>query len=406
MADTLAVVSPWYPSSRRPFQGAFVQIATEAVLDRFDRVEIFHLQEWIIDSAFPLWNLLSGMHDTLVRRTRPLDAMRPGDLTAPARVPTLLRSKRTWADISDRHAHSLRTALGGGRLAADVVHAHTGLPGGWTAVELAEPGARTFITEHATFLDRVLAEPRSRERYEQVIDRCNAFFCVSEMLRQQVLDAFPHHALKVHVAPNAVPFERIGRRETPVDPKLRRWLYVGSFIERKGVQQLLDAFGICAAEDPRLALTMVGEGPLTPALERRTEELGLADRVAIHRPVPPSEILHFFKDNDLLVHPSRYETFGMTVVEAVAAGVPVLVTRCGGPEETLRGIESDAGELVPVTENADELVAGYRRLLERFPSMDLARAGSALQGRYGLRAVGDVLEAYYSGCKQTTEARR
>lgn len=406
MGETLAVVSPWYPSSQHPFGGAFVQVATEAVLDRFDRVEIYHLEEWRINGGLLYRNMLLRMHDALLRRTRPIVPMVPGDLSAPARVPALLRAGRTWTELADRQAHSLRTALGGGRLAADVVHAHTGLPAGWIAVELAGNRARTFVTEHATFLDQVFDQARSRERYDEVIDRCTGFFCVSEMLRQQVLDAFPHHTHKIHVAPNAVPFERIRIREAPVDPNLRRWLYVGSFSERKGVQLVLEAFGICAADDPDLTLTMIGSGALGPALEERTVELGLTDRVTMHGAVPPGEILDFFYGHDLLVHASRHETFGMTIVEAVASGMPVLTTRCGGPEETLRGIESDAGELVPVTNNVDDLVAGYRRLKARFPGMDIARAATTLESRYGLRAVGDVYEAYYSGREQMAEAKR
>ena len=69
----------------------------------------------------------------------------------------------------------------------------------------------------------------------------------------------------------------------------------------------------------------------------------------------------------------------MTVIEAVAAGMPVLVTRCGGPEETLAGIEEAAGELVDVEESDASLVDGYRRLRDRFPDgLDLARAQRVL----------------------------
>jgi glycogen(starch) synthase len=78
----------------------------------------------------------------------------------------------------------------------------------------------------------------------------------------------------------------------------------------------------------------------------------------------------------------------MTVVEAVAAGMPVLVTRCGGPEETLAGIVEAAGEMVDVQDGEASLVAGYRRLRERFPDgLDLPRAQRVLDERYGYPAV-------------------
>lgn len=94
------------------------------------------------------------------------------------------------------------------------------------------------------------------------------------------------------------------------------------------------------------------------------------------------------REHDLLVHPSRYETFGVVIIEALAAGMPVLITRSGGPEQTLAGIEADAGEFVDVEDAPDALVAGFRRLRSRFPAgLDQVRARRVLADRYGYDAV-------------------
>jgi glycogen synthase len=228
-----------------------------------------------------------------------------------------------------------------------------------------------------------------------VLRSCSAFVCVSALLRDQVVGEFPHHADKVVVVPNAIPFEEIPPRETPVS-KLRRWLYVGSFQERKGVRHVLEAFAVCHEDDPDLRLTMVGGGPQTGELLQRTAQLGLDDVVSIRDAVGPDEVFPLYHEHDLLVHASRYETFGMTVIEAIAAGLPVLVTRCGGPEETLRGLEQRAGALVDVGEGPLELVRGYRGLAARVDALDLAAAREELTGRYGYRAVGAALHALYT----------
>ena len=81
----------------------------------------------------------------------------------------------------------------------------------------------------------------------------------------------------------------------------------------------------------------------------------------------------------------------MTVVEAVAAGMPVLVTRCGGPEETLAGIEDAAGQLIDIEENAESISDGYWQLAARFEQgLDLERARAVLADRYGYEAVAEI----------------
>jgi glycogen(starch) synthase len=111
--------------------------------------------------------------------------------------------------------------------------------------------------------------------------------------------------------------------------------------------------------------------------------------------VPPDQIFEFFRSHDLLVHLSEYETFGMTVVEAVSAGIPVLVTRCGGPDETLAGISALAGATVEVGNTTEDVVSAYRELAGRVDDLDLEEARRALTARYSLEAVGAVIAHHY-----------
>src|SRR5262249_7296596 len=113
--------------------------------------------------------------------------------------------------------------------------------------------------------------------------------------------------------------------------ELRRWLFVGNLVPAKGVPVLLEAFAVAVAEDPGLELTLMGPGN-AQAIRQRAVELGLGSRVSVRGPVDPAAVFEVMHEHDLLVHPSTFETFGMAVVEAVATGMPVLVTRCGGPE--------------------------------------------------------------------------
>lgn len=394
---SLAVVTPWYPGANNPFSGSFVQSAVQAAAPHVSSVLVVHGEDWPTPVDRVSASLVRRAYHGLVAGPAPRVTARrvrvpEGELV---RVPVPVAPRRDYASHARTHEAAIRAALPGGVIDADVVHGHVGTYGGWAAVQLARPGARVFVTEHATFLDRVLARRAAREMYDEVLARCTRFFCVSAVLRDQLVERFPERADKLEVLPNAVAIERMPVRRTQVTD-LRRWLYVGRLLPHKGVERLLEAFAVCALDDPGLELTMLGGGRLLETLRRRAAELGLAERVHLPGPVPHEDVVVHLHRHDLLVHLSEYETFGMTVVEAVASGMPALVTRCGGPEETLAGIEDVAGATVPVGPGVAEVVAAYRALRARLPELDPQRARAAMEARYSQRAVGAALAAHYT----------
>jgi glycogen(starch) synthase len=382
MSKDVAVVTPWYPNAQLPFRGAFVRTMVEATAPG-TRTTVYHCDFWVAK--------LSSEKDEEIRRAyrallpyASLHSRTVGGaqlVTVPVPIPRAL----PFAEQARRAADALDAALGGKPIAAQVVHAHVGLLGGLPALRRMRSDARLFVTEHSTFLKRMLDEPEGRAGYAEVLAACEVFFVVGDPLRDQLAGAFPQYAHKLRLIPNPIDFDV--PRTAPVTA-LRRWLFVGGLIERKGVRWLLDAFAICRGQDSSLTLTLAGEGGLRQELEERAADLGVAEGVTFVGAVPPDEALRLMREHDVLVHPSRYETFGVVVVEAVAAGMPVIVTRCGGPEQTLAGIESDAGELIDVEDSSDAIVAGYRRLRDRFPDgIDLEAARRALAERFGYHAV-------------------
>ncbi|RKS68388.1 glycogen(starch) synthase [Actinomadura pelletieri DSM 43383] len=383
----VAVVTPWYPSPPQPFLGAFVQAMVEATAPGCGDVTVYHTDAWPARMKKAAADKADAAHRSLFPA-----ALHRGKTVGGAdllRVP-VLTPRGSFDQVAQRHSLWLREALGGEPIPAPVVHAHVGLRGGWPALENARPDARVFITEHASYIDKVLAHDGCRDMYGQILERCTTFFAVTDALRDKLVATFPSLADKIEIISNPISFE-VPRPE-PVT-ELRRWLYVGGLIERKGVEWLLEAFAKCHADDPELTLTIVGDGPLEDTLTTRAAELQVDHALTMLGAVTPDVATRLMREHDLLVHPSRWETFGVTVVEAVAAGMPVLVTRCGGPEHTLAGIEDAAGQMIDVEENAESIVAGYRRLRDRFPhGLDLDRAQRTLDERYGYRA---VAEAHY-----------
>jgi glycosyltransferase involved in cell wall biosynthesis len=179
-------------------------------------------------------------------------------------------------------------------------------------------------------------------------------------------------AERVHYLPNFAAHERVpplprAGLATPEDAALA--LALGRLHRNKGFDILLDAM----AQVPRLHLWLAGEGEERAALEARAARLGIADRVAFLG--WRDDVAALLGAADMLVSSSRHEPLGNVVIEAWAAGVPVIAAASAGPRALIR--DGESGLLVP-PENAEALAAALRRLAaDRDLRARLAAAGRA-----------------------------
>ena len=113
----------------------------------------------------------------------------------------------------------------------------------------------------------------------------------------------------------------------PAGPEMRL-LVMGRLVPDKGIGNALSALG--SLRGFPWSLDIVGDGPCRSALEQQMHELGLGARVRFHGIQPnPAK---YYSRADLLLFPSRSESFGLVVVEAMAHGVPTLAFRPDGKE--------------------------------------------------------------------------
>lgn len=137
---------------------------------------------------------------------------------------------------------------------------------------------------------------------------------------------------------------------------------VGALVPHKGHRYLLEA----VARLPSVHVVLAGDGPLRGSLERQARRLGIRERVRFlgHR----EDVSAIFAALDLFVHPSVEEGMGQVVVEAMLAGVPVVVSRAGGLPEVV----GDTAASVPPGD-ASALARAIRRCLDDRPPVDRAR---------------------------------
>ena len=139
------------------------------------------------------------------------------------------------------------------------------------------------------------------------------------------------------IDPAAFPY-RAERR-----PEVRRLLFVGQVLPHKGVHTLVEALALLDTTAAPVTLTIAGDAdnPYGHELRRRVGELGLEESVSFRGRVPRAEIVALYHDHDVLVFPSVWnEPFGITILEAMACGLPVVATGTGGSGEIVRDGEN------------------------------------------------------------------
>ena len=152
---------------------------------------------------------------------------------------------------------------------------------------------------------------------------------------------------KVEVVPNVTDTERFSLSGRPEGPF--RIGFLGSLnTHNKGLDLLLKA---CSVLPFDYILKIGGTGLHFQYYKDLARELGIAGRCLFTGEIPKMQISNFYSDLNLFVLPSRYETFGIVLVEAMSSGLPVISTRCGGPSEII----NDQVGILTDTNNSDQI---------------------------------------------------
>lgn len=182
----------------------------------------------------------------------------------------------------------------------------------------------------------------------------------------------------------AVEFEPVGTAADAVD-----LLYIGMMRDLKGPDIFIDALALAGSELGRpLNAVMVGDGDDLPRYHAQVERRGLKSHVRFLPPMPAREA---FTLAELIVVPSRAEAMPYIVLEALAAGRPMIATAVGGIPEIFGEaspalIQPDAGQLADKLKTALNDPGAYRKLMPQ---------GSELKARFGADVMATEIEKAY-----------
>jgi glycosyltransferase involved in cell wall biosynthesis len=266
----------------------------------------------------------------------------------------------------------------------DVVYAHFLVPAGLVGALASR--APLVVTAHGQDVANVGTRAGIATATRHVVRRATAVVAVSDWLRRELEAKVADARGKVEVVDCGVDLELFQPAPVPAGPPA--YLCVGSLTERKNVFRLANAFERLG----KGTLTFVGDGPLRPQLERRP---GI--ELAGH--VPHDGIPERLAAASVVCGPSLVEPFGQALLEALAAGRPVVATNVGGPPEF---VPPEAGVLVdPLDEDA--ILDGLRRAAA-LPCPNEAAIAAAREHDVGRQA--ERIEAILERAAGATLSRR
>jgi glycosyltransferase involved in cell wall biosynthesis len=286
---------------------------------------------------------LAKAHDITVlasdlKRERPFERFAPGDPpseTEGLRVVRLRAVRRAPVEGYGVHLAGLRAALRDGLARAQVLDAH---PYGAAHTDVAVPmakqaGVAVALTAHFHPAETA-AHPALRALYDGLrggptLRRADKVVAVTELEARALERGFRVPRDRVAVIPNGIDTKRFRDLAQPREPGLM--LGVGRLAPVKGFDLAVATLAKLreGGQEARLVLAGEdwGEGEALRALAQR---LGVADRVEFAGRVAEEDLVRLYNRASVLLAPSRYEAFGITVLEALACGCPAVVSNVGG----------------------------------------------------------------------------
>lgn len=277
----------------------------------------------------------------------------------------------------------------------DVYRAGDGVHRQWleNRARAAGPLAR-FATRLSSYHRQVLAA----EAAMFASPRLRAVVCNSRMVRDEIVRHFGLPEERLHVIYNGVDLDEFVpelrlahraamRRRLGIPDEATVFLHVGSGFARKGVATLIDALARLPDRDARLLV--VGRDRAERAMARRAAGLGVGERV--HFAGGQSDVRPWYGTADVFVLATLYDPFPNAALEALASGLPSIVSRQCGAAELIR--EAVNGYVIDPLD-ADALASAMDKIAARGPAA-LAEDARASVTHLGLDAMGERLAALY-----------
>lgn len=225
----------------------------------------------------------------------------------------------------------------------DIIHAHFYSIAAIAAILKKKFDVPFVVTEHSSKLNKKLLgiSKLDQKLAKKAYQSADKVIAVSNALAKNLKTNFNVDVEVIHNIVDVSHFQYVRR-----EPKNTfTFVSVGNLIHIKGFDLLIEAFAEAFKDDNSAFLKIVGAGPEIDNLQNIVNQCDMQERITLLSEVGRDKLERIYNDSDAFVLASRTETFGVVFIEAMATGMPVIATDCGGPSDF---VNEKNGYLIPV----------------------------------------------------------
>lgn len=270
----------------------------------------------------------------------------------------------------------------------DIIHAHFYSIAAIASVLKKKYDIPLVITEHSSKLNKSGDEISSLDKKiaTKAYKNCDCLICVSNTLKNNILRNFNHDSV---VIPDMVDNQIYSFSERNKNTSPFVYVAVGNLLPIKALDKLVEAFAKVKDDSE---LIIIGEGPERENLQNLIKKLELNAQVKLMGQLNRLQINEIFQKSHVFVLPSQSETFGVSYIEAMYAGLPVIATRCGGPESF---VDENNGLLVGVN-NVDELAEAMRLIRQNYENYNPMQISEKCSEKFTPEVVAEKIISVYN----------
>lgn len=251
--------------------------------------------------------------------------------------------------------------------------------------------------EHWSELNKDILIPIAKKFGSFTYPKVDKLICVSESLKLMIKKHFGKNSVVVHnMVDSSFFLETLNfKNSTKI-----KFVTTGSLIHRKGFDLLPKAFAKLNLPKDKWEMNIIGGGEEYDNLQNQINSVGLQDNIHLLGQKTKVEIVDILRDSSAFILPSRNENFSVAVLEALACGLPVISSICGGIRECIFDFN---GLLFPV-DDVDALADAIKYMFENYQSYNRAKIAEDCKNRFSpeviARQLTDVFEKVVEEHKQ------